>query len=201
MKLFLLVVFFIIVLTDAVKVTDEDIINSPLVSYLLAKVHRLEAKMMAKYNVRNTREVEKRSVDSADDKKTKDCPQVVTYIKWGNTTCPYEANTIYKEIAVGGKFDHKGATADMICPPPNPMCYSTNPGGNTWIYAVEYHTSGSINHVNFSNMPCALCEAARQVSKIMIPSHYVCPDGWHKKYNGNIMAGYEGHVDMQYLLH
>ena len=70
-------------LTTAVEVTDEDA-NSPLVSYLLAKVQRLEAKMMAKPSVRNTREVEKRSVDtntSADDKKTKDCPQqVVTYI-------------------------------------------------------------------------------------------------------------------------
>ena len=77
--------FFVIFLTDAVEVTDEDI-NSPLVSYLLAKVQRLEAKMMAKSNVRNTREVEKCSVDtntSADDKKTKDCPQqVVTYIRW-----------------------------------------------------------------------------------------------------------------------
>ena len=84
--------FFVIFLTDTVEVTDEDI-NSPLVSYLLAKVQRLEAKMMAKPNVRNTREVEKHSVDtntSADDKKTKDCPQqVVTYIRWGNTTCPY----------------------------------------------------------------------------------------------------------------
>ena len=44
--------------------------------------------MMAKHNVRNTREVEKCSVDtntSADDKKTKDCPQqVVTYIRWGH---------------------------------------------------------------------------------------------------------------------
>ena len=26
----------------------------------------------------------------------------------------------------------------------------------------------------------------------MIPSHYVCPDGWHKEYNGYIMAGHHG---------
>ena len=77
-EIFILSLFVVISLSaDAVEVTDEDI-NSPLVSYLLAKVQRLEAKMMAKPNVRNTREVEKRSVDtntSADDKKTKDCPQ------------------------------------------------------------------------------------------------------------------------------
>ena len=84
MKIFFLTVLSIILLTNAVEVTDEDI-TSPLVSYLLAKVQQLEARMMAKPNVRNTREVEKRSVDtntSADDKKTKDCPQqVVTYIR------------------------------------------------------------------------------------------------------------------------
>ena len=101
MKFLILILFSIIFLTDAVEVTDEDI-NSPLVSYLLAKVQRLEAKMMAKPNVRNTREVEKHAVDTnsnADDKKDKGCPQVVTYIRWGNSTCPYGANTVYiKEL-------------------------------------------------------------------------------------------------------
>ena len=79
MKYFLLMLFSAILFTDAVEVTDEDI-NSPLVSYLLAKVQRLEAKMMAKPNVRNTREVEKHSVDtntSADDKKLK-----IAHSKW-----------------------------------------------------------------------------------------------------------------------
>ena len=175
------------------EVTDEDI-NSPLVSYLLAKVQRLEAKMMAKPNVRNTREVEKRSVDtntSADDKKTKDCPQqVVTYIRWGNTTCPYGANTIYKGVAVGGSTGHKGAPSNMMCLPPDPMRYSDNYGGNTPAYPVEYQTSGKLNHVDNSNMPCSLCEATGRGDKIMIPSHYVCPDGWHKEYNGFVMAGH-----------
>ena len=27
----------------------------------------------------------------------------------------------------------------------------------------------------------------------MIPSHYVCPDGWNKEYNGFIMAGHYTH--------
>ena len=193
MKIVLFTVFSIIFLTDAVEVTDEDI-NSPLVSYLLAKVQRLEAKMMAKPNVRNNREVEKRSVDtntSADDKKTKDSPQqVVTYIRWGNTTCPYGANTIYKGTAVGGYFGHKGAPSNMLCLPPDPMHYSNNQGGSVLAYAVEYQTSGPINHVDKGNMPCSLCEATGRGDKMMIPSHYVCPDGWHKEYNGYIMAGH-----------
>ena len=177
---------------DAVEVTNEDI-NSPLVSYLLAKVQRLEAKMMAKPNVRNTREVEKRSVDtntSADDKKDKGCPQSVTYIRWGNSTCPYGTNTIYQGTAVGGRYDHKGSPANLMCLPPDPMLYPNGQGGSTITYAVEYRVSGYINHADHRNMPCAMCEATGRGDQIMIPSHYVCPDGWHKEYNGYIMAGH-----------
>ena len=192
MKVSLLVLFSVILLTDAVEVTDEDI-NSPLVSYLLAKVQRLEAKMMAKPNIRNTREVEKRSVDtntSADDKKTKDCPQqVVTYIRWGNTTCPYGANTIYKGTAVGGRSSYETSPSNIMCLPFNTMDNPSNAGVNDEAFDVEYRMSGVLNHAHCRNMPCALCEATGRGDKIMIPSHYVCPDGWHKEYSGYIMAG------------
>ena len=149
MKLFLLILFSVIFLTGAVEVTDEDI-NSPLVSYLLAKVQRLEAKMMAKPNVRNTREVEKRSVDtntSADDKKTKDCPQqVVTYIRWENTTCPCGANTIYKEATVGGCYDHETLPSNLMCLPLNTMNSPNNVPVSTNAFSVEYHVGGVLNH-------------------------------------------------------
>ena len=123
-----------------------------------------------------------------------DCPQqVVTYIRWGNTTCPYGANTIYKGTAVGGRYDHDGAPSNLMCLPPNPMRYSNNQYGDGIAYAVEYRTGGAIvNSVN-RNMPCSLCEATGRDDKIMIPSHYVCPNGWHKEYNGYIMAGYHTH--------
>ena len=192
MKLVFLM-FSLIFLTDAVEVTNEDI-NSPLVSYLLAKVQRLEAKMMAKPNVRNTREVEKHSVDtntSADDKKTKDCPQqVVTYIRWGNTTCPYGANTIYKGTAVGGRYN-KATPSNLMCLPFDTMDNPNNVAPHQIAYAVEYRINGILDHASCRNMPCALCEATGQGEKIMIPSHYVCPDGWHKEYTGYIMAGHE----------
>ena len=195
MKITFLIILSIILLTEAVEVTDEDI-NSPLVTYLLAKVQRLEAKMMAKPNVRNTREVEKRSVDtntSADDKKTKDCPQqVVTYIRWGNTTCPYGANTIYKGVAAGGRHTYKGAPSNMMCLPLNGTRYLNSQGGNQIVHAVEYRVSGIHSHANCHNLPCALCEAIGRGDKIMIPSHYECPYGWHKEYSGYIMAGDTG---------
>ena len=182
-------------LTNAVEVSDEDI-NSPLVAYLLAKVQRLEAKMMIKPNVRNIREVEKRSVDtntSADDKKTKDCSQqVVPYIRWGNTTCPYGANTIYKGVAAGGRHDHKGAVSNMMCLPLNGTRYLNSQNGHYRAYGVEYRVNGIHNHANCHNMPCALCEAIGRGNKIMVPSHYECPYGWHKEYNGYIMSGSHG---------
>ena len=182
-------------LTYAVEIADEsEDANSPIVSDLLAKIKQLESKMMAKPNVRNTREVEKRTVNtntSADDKKDKGCPgQVVTYIRWGNSTCPYGANTIYQGTAVGGHYSHKGSPSNMLCLPPNPMRPINNQGGSYYAYGVEYQTGGPINHVDDRNMPCSLCEATGRGAKMMIPSHYVCPDGWHKEYSGYIMAGH-----------
>ena len=118
---------------------------------------------------------------------------MVTYIRWGNTTCPYGANTIYKGVAVGGNYNAGTAPSNLMCLPPNSMRYSNNQGGHDPVYAVEYRVGGPINHANFHNMPCALCEATGRGDKIMIPSHYVCPDGWHKEYNGYIMAGHHGH--------
>ena len=122
--------------------------NSPVVSYLLAKIQQLEGKMMVKLSVRNTRKVEKHSVDtntSTDDKKDKGCPdQVVTYIRWGNSTCPYGANTIYQETAVGGHHGHKGSLSNMLCLPLNPMRPLNNQGGSQYAYGVQYHTSGPI---------------------------------------------------------
>jgi len=50
---FVLSLFVAIFLTDAIEVTDEDI-NSPLVSYLLAKLQQLESKIMVRPNIRNT---------------------------------------------------------------------------------------------------------------------------------------------------
>ena len=148
MKIFLLILFSVIFLTGGVEVTDEDI-NSPLVSYLLAKVQRLEAKM-AKPNVRNTREVEKRSVDM----KSKDCScpqQVVTYIRWGNGTCPHGANIIYRGTAVGGRYDLKSSASNMMCLPLNTTDNPNSVGGGPTAYAVEYHIGGILNHADCRN--------------------------------------------------
>jgi len=53
---FIVLLFAVIFPTDAVDVIDEDI-NSPLVSYLLAKLQQLESEIMVRPNIRTVKEV------------------------------------------------------------------------------------------------------------------------------------------------
>ena len=81
-QIFILSMFLAIFLTDAVEVTNEDI-NSPLVSYLLAKVQRLESKIMVRPNIRNTRQTTDKPTKApvvTDNKQCNCPPSVVTYI-------------------------------------------------------------------------------------------------------------------------
>ena len=196
-KVIILFLFIAIFLTDAVEVNNEDI-NSPLVSYLLAKVQRLEAKMMVRPNIRNTRQTTDKPTKApvvADNKQCNCPPSVVTYIRWGNSTCPYGADTIYSGIGAGSWYDHTGAAVDLVCLPPDPqyLLYKNGYQNQAMLYSVEYHTSGTpLDHSADRNMPCALCQVYGRTNKIMIPSHYECPSGWRREYYGYLMAGYHG---------
>ena len=197
-QIFALSMFIFILLTDAVEVTDEDI-NSPLVSYLLAKVQRLESKMMVRPNNRSTRQTTDKPTKApvvADNKQCNCPPSVVTYIRWGNSTCPYGADTIYSGVVAGSWFDHTGAAVDPLCLPPDPQ-YLLSQGGyqnGAPIYGAEYELGGTpLDHSNDRNVPCALCQVYGRTNKIMIPSHYECPSGWRREYYGYLMAGYRAH--------
>ena len=201
MKLLLLLLSFTFFITVSAEVSDESVAESPLISYLLAKMQRLEAKML-KSNIRNTRQADKPSDSNneTDDKMpeaVKECPpQIVTYIRWGNDTCPYGANTIYQGAAAGGYHSHSGSPANMMCLPPDPMRFPDNlyQSGSYYAYGVEYQVGGLLNQADDRNMPCAVCEVIGKSTKLMIPSHYVCPDGWRMEYNGFIMAGRYNHA-------
>ena len=55
-------------------------------------------------------------------------------------------------------------------------------GAGITAYVVEYRVGGVLNHANCRNMPYSLCETTGQGNKVMIPSHYECPNGcWHKE--------------------
>ena len=117
---------------------------------------------------------------------------MVTYIRWGSSTCRYGVNTIYKGVAIGGGHDFKGSPSNMLCSRYDVMRYPKYQTGGTRAYGVEYRVNRNHNHAECRNMPCILCEATGRSDKIMIPSHFLCPDGWHKEYNGYIMAGSNG---------
>ena len=186
----------VICLTDAVEVTDEDI-NSPLVSYLLAKVQRLESKMMVRPNIRNTRQTTEKPtkppVVAADNKQCNCPPSVVTYIRWGNSTCPYGADTIYSGVVAGSWYDHTGAAVDPLCLPPDPqyLKYQSGYQGYAYLVGTEYqtHSPSPLDQSFDRNVLCALCQVYGQTNKIMIPSHYECPNGWRREYYGYLMAG------------
>ena len=198
--IFILSLLVVISLIDAVEVTDEDI-NSPLVSYLLAKMQRLESKIMVRPNIRNTRQTTEKPtkppVVAADNKQCTCPPSIVTYIRWGNSTCPYGADTIYSGVAAGSWHGHEGAAVDPLCLPPNPkyLQYQSGYQGYARLHGAEYqtHSPSPLDSSYDRNVPCALCEVTGRTNKIMIPSHYECPSGWRREYYGYLMAGHHGH--------
>ena len=144
-KIFILPLFLFTFLTDAVEVTNEDI-NSPLVSYLLAKVQQLEAKMMVRPNIRNTRKATDKPTKApvvADNKQCNCPPSVVTYIRWGNSTCPYGADTIYSGVVAGSSYGNEGAAVNPLCLPPDPQYLLHQAGYQNWVPCMEQ----SMNHI------------------------------------------------------
>ena len=190
--------FLFIFLTDAVDVTDEEI-NSPLLSYLLAKVQRLEAKNMIRPNIRNTRQTTDKPTKApvvADNKQCNCPPSVVTYTRWGNSTCPYGADTIYSGVVAGSFYNQEGAAVNPLCLPLDPQYLQYRSGYQNWVQLVgtEYQTHNTpLDHSYDRNVPCALCQVYGRTNKIMIPSHYECPSGWRREYYGYLMAGANSH--------
>ena len=198
-KVFSVLYFAIIIFTDAVEVTDEDI-NSPLASHLLAKLQQLESKIMARPNIRNTRQTTEKPtkppVVVAADNKQCNCPPagVVTYTRWGNSTCPYGAGTIYSGVMAGSYYGHEGSAVDPLCIPKTlSQQYLEHISGYQnyiHLYAAKYITFGPLLHSHSRSVPCALCQVNGHTNKILIPSRYECPAGWRREYYGYLMAGH-----------
>ena len=198
-----LVLFAVVLFTDAAMFSDNDV-DSPLVSYLLAKMQRLESKIMTRPNAwearpsniknsRSTRQATAKSVKARSTSAESNCPSnVVTYIRWGSSSCPFGADIIYSGFAAGSWWEHQGAAANPLCLPPDPKYLKYKLGYQGWarLHGVEYETGGTpLDHSHDRNMPCALCQVYGRSNKIMIPSHYECPSGWRREYYGYLMAG------------
>ena len=98
--------------------------------------------------IRSTREAtaESKSVKPHSTPPECKCPlSIVTYVRWGNASCPYGADTIYSGFAAGSDRTHEGAAADLLCLPPNPQYLKSMNGYQNWglLYGVEYETAGT----------------------------------------------------------
>ena len=183
MKLTTIIVVLLVSVANfgaAVETAEDELIHS-----LLAKVRNMEAEVMTDPEIRSKRQVKDPPVAAKYSGAS-----AVSYIRWGNSTCGPEATTMYSGYAAGGYYTHKGSPANLLCLPPDPQYYSRSSSGSTYIYGVEYQISGVNNHADDRNMPCALCLAVGRSAMVMIPSHYECPAGWYKEYDGYIMRKY-----------
>ena len=212
MKLACLVLLLAVVsFSDAQQYDDE---TASLMSYLLARMERLESKIKdLSYSKTSrsqlsysklTRDLSyskdvshsRTSRDANKEKPQCNCPPgTVTYVRWGNSTCPYGAHAIYSGFTAGSWYDHHGAAVEPLCLPPDPQYLKSQAGfqNQARLYGAEYQTSGPLNHADNRNIPCALCQAYARTSVIMIPSRYDCPPGWITEYYGYLMAGHVSH--------
>ena len=186
MKTVMLAVFALILFTDA-RATD-DVKDS----YMPAKLQQL-----AKESMVATKPANRHVREAADKCSDSNCQSsVVTYTRWGNSTCPPGAGIIYSGVVAGSHYNNYGAAAEPLCLPQDPQYLLHQDGyqSNAYLYGAEYklHSSSPINQASDRNVPCALCEVNGHTDKIMIPSRYECPPGWRREYYGYLMAGSAG---------
>ena len=191
MKIVILVVFSLILFTDA-RATDDA--KSQEDSHMPAKLQHLAQESMVATKSAN-RHARQAAENCSDSKCDHSSTSVVTYTRWGNSTCPPGANVVYSGVVAGSWYSYYGAASDPLCLPQDPQYLLVQAGnqGYAYLYGAEYklHSSSPINQADDRNVPCALCEVMGYTTKIMIPSRYECPSGWRREYYGYLMAGHQ----------
>ncbi|XP_064642664.1 uncharacterized protein LOC135496982 [Lineus longissimus] len=128
-----------------------------------------------------------------------------TYIRWGRTTCPADAELVYSGYAGGQHYTQTGGGAGYVCLTDKPKyaTYTTAGEATEWICGVELElsgTTGSIfntanakpNALHDSDVKCAVCQSTRP-AKIMIPGTKECVPGWTMEYWGYLMTEHYTH--------
>ncbi|VDI41508.1 Hypothetical predicted protein [Mytilus galloprovincialis] len=116
-----------------------------------------------------------------------------TYIRWGRTVCPGEANIVYDGTAAGKHYGDKGSGANYLCLPKNPEWNAYVDGTNGekgLLYGVEYEISGNTPYprsLHSKITPCVVCLAMRS-TVLMVPAKRTCSHGWHKEFSGYLMS-------------
>ncbi len=123
----------------------------------------------------------------------------VVYTRWGRTTCPSTPGTelVYKGLAGGSHYTHRGGGSNYLCLPHDPqyLSYQTGSYGGNYLYGAEYETwrPGPFYSMNEHNVPCVVCHAAVRAAVLILPARYSCPSGWTREYYGYLMSEYYTH--------
>ena len=119
-----------------------------------------------------------------------------TYTRWGRSSCPTGATTVYDGFTAGSHYTHRWGAANHICLSKEPKYDSrTNKvRWSTYIYGAEYETHDSFwNSLVDHEIPCAVCQIPR-TSVIMVPGRDDCPENFKLEYGGYLMAGHHTHA-------
>ena len=187
--IFALCVHLLVVVSFACATDNDETLS--LVSNLLAKIEKLESKVMVAPSSRKTRQADDSPCKDGDDGCANSGNGVVTYVRWGNATCPSTASILYSGVVGGSWYTHHGAAVDPLCLPHDPqyLLHQSGYQGSAYLYGAEYQLGGPFDQSNDRNVPCAVCEVNGRTNKLMIPSHYNCPTDWTREYYGYLMAG------------
>ena len=116
----------------------------------------------------------------------------VTYIRWGNSSCPTTPGTqrLYEGRAGGSEHRNPGGGVEKLCLPLDPDYLSATTSTSTsTIHGAEYHTHGGpLPSLPNHNVPCAVCYASTRAAMIMIPAKTQCPSSWTREYYGYLMT-------------
>ena len=92
----------------------------------------------------------------------------VTYVRWGQTTCPNTTGTelVYAGRAAGSNYNQIGGTNDYLCLPEQPHYLAYKPGvqGDSPIHGAEYQNRDNrpLHHIHDHNVPCVVCKTVRE---------------------------------------
>ncbi|XP_031555824.1 short-chain collagen C4-like [Actinia tenebrosa] len=119
----------------------------------------------------------------------------VQYVRWGRTTCPYNATLVYKGSVGGSHYSHKAGGANYVCLPDTPKYRKYKDGVQSsrgYMYDTEYQDAQSQLFTNKNlehhDVPCAVCYVKARSAKLIIPATYECPAGWKREYHGYLMS-------------
>ncbi|XP_078690912.1 uncharacterized protein LOC144921601 [Branchiostoma floridae x Branchiostoma belcheri] len=123
------------------------------------------------------------------------------YTRWGRTTCPSGATTVYSGVAGGTRYTETGGGTNYQCLPNDPQWgqyingdqrYNANMYGAE--YQVYYNAPFGSTSLHNHDVPCAVCYVPTRGSKLMIPARNTCYSGWTREYHGYLMAELNSHA-------